>query len=231
MPMDLDPESIRVLGSLVEKSLATPDNYPLTLAALIAACNQKTSREPVTALHEQAVRDALAGLIADGMARERDGGRTSRYSHRLGDSLGLRFGFDRGELAVLGVLMLRGPQTPGELRSRTERMAGDEAPLDTDAVLERLRAHQHGPWVAVLPREAGRRESRWIHLFGPFDESVTAPSPLPVAIGSAANVPDALFDRLDELTSRVAELEDRLARLDPKSDPDSGCADDEGGNT
>ena len=128
MSLELSFAELRVLGSLIEKDLAAPDYYPLSLNALVNACNQKTSREPVSDLSDAEVGSALEALVADKVVRERNpaGSRTSKYAHALGDTLGLRFGFDRDQLAVLAVLMLRGAQTPGELRSRAARMRGAE---------------------------------------------------------------------------------------------------------
>jgi uncharacterized protein YceH (UPF0502 family) len=170
--MERTDVELRVLGSLIEKELTTPDYYPLTMAALVNACNQKSSRDPVMSLDEPTVRDAMDSLIREGMAREKSvaGSRAARFGHRLGDSLGLRFGFDRRQLSVMAVLMLRGPQTPGELRTRTERMMGENG-ANIDNILSGLQTHKHGPWVRMLPRESGRRDSCWMHLIGEPAES------------------------------------------------------------
>ena len=151
----------RVLGALVEKDITTPDYYPLSLNALINACNQKNNREPVMSLEEGAVRDALNGLHDDGLAGPASGAdsRVTKYEHRLQEV----FNFSRGETAVLCVLLLRGPQTPGELRGRTERMHRFE---DLDAVQFSLQhlMQREPPLVAVLPRQPGTKESRYAHL-------------------------------------------------------------------
>ncbi len=221
MEFSLTPTEIRVLGSLMEKELATPDYYPLSLSALTAACNQKTSREPIMSLGEEEVLEALASLTARALARERNpaGSRVNKYAHRLDDSLGLRFGFTREERAVLSVLMLRGPQTPGELRTRSERLRGPGGRDDIEAMLRRLGADERGPWVRELPREGGRREARWMHLFGGDSgpgEPVAAPGegqrqaePPP-----HAPPPDAsLRSRLERLERELAALREQVARL------------------
>jgi uncharacterized protein len=151
----------RVLGALVEKDITTPDYYPLSLNALVNACNQKNNRDPVMNLDEGAVRDALNGLHDDGLAGPASGAdsRVTKYEHRLQET----FNFTRGETAILCVLLLRGPQTPGELRGRTERMHQFE---DLDAVqfgLQKL-MQREPPLVAVLPRQPGTKEARYAHL-------------------------------------------------------------------
>ena len=122
MDILLDALEARVLGSLVEKDKTTPEQYPLSLNALTSACNQKSNRDPVMNVSERDIRTALDGLVEKGLVREHEGARVARYGHRLGDGLGLRFEFTANELGVLTVLLLRGPQTPGEIRSRTGRM-------------------------------------------------------------------------------------------------------------
>src|SRR6202167_4261673 len=152
----------RVLGSLIEKDITTPDYYPLSLNALVNACNQKNNREPVMTLDEDTVSDALATLQEKRLAGSASGAdsRVTKYEHRLQEV----FNFDRREIAVLCVLLLRGPQTPGELRGRTERMYRFEALDDVVATLDRLSQRQP-PLAAVLPRQPGTKESRYMHLF------------------------------------------------------------------
>jgi len=166
MPLELNATQTRVLGALIEKELTTPDQYPLTLAALVNACNQKTSREPVMALSDAELQSALQYLIGEFLVRERNpaGSRVPKFAHRMNDSLGLSFVFKRSQLAVLAVLMLRGAQTPGELKTRSERLRSSDSTDDINAVLESLITHTRGPWVFELPREPGRRESRWTQL-------------------------------------------------------------------
>lgn len=168
MTLELTANEIRVIGVLIEKELATPDYYPLTVAALVSGCNQKTSRDPVMNLSLGDVQDVLDKLTGDRLVRERNpaGGRVSKYAHRLGDSLGLSFGFNRAQLAILAVLLLRGRQTPGELKARSERLRGAGVGENVDGVLSSLVSHDRGPWVCELAREPGRREARWTHLLG-----------------------------------------------------------------
>jgi len=153
---------VRVLGSLIEKDITTPDYYPLSLNALVNACNQKNNREPVMALDESAVRDALNALQEKRLAGPAGGAdsRVAKYEHRLQEI----FNFDRREMAVVCVLLLRGPQTPGELRGRTERMYQFEALDDVVSTLDRL-AQRDPPLARVLPRQPGTKESRYMHLF------------------------------------------------------------------
>src|ERR1700675_2229279 len=161
MDIVLNEVEARVLGSLVEKDITTPDYYPLSLNALVNACNQKNNRDPVMALEEDAVRAALDSLQAQrlaGPARGADS-RVTKYEHRLQEV----FNFDRREIAILCVLLLRGAQTPGELRGRAERMYRFEELEDVTATLDRLSQRQP-PLAAVLPRQPGTKESRYMHL-------------------------------------------------------------------
>src|SRR5882724_5154308 len=159
MEIKLTDTEVRVLGSLIEKDITTPEYYPLSLNALVNACNQKTNREPVMQLDEDAVRDALDGLQQLRMAGPARGAdsRVTKYEHRLQEV----FNFTRAETAVLCVLLLRGPQTPGELRERSERMHRFETLDDVQSALQKLM--QRDPaLVKVLPRQPGTKESRWM---------------------------------------------------------------------
>src|SRR3979409_1711912 len=152
----------RALGSLIEKDITTPDYYPLSLNALVNACNQKNNRDPVMTLGEEAVREALATLQEKRLGGPASGAdsRVTKYEHRLQEV----FNFDRREIAILCVLLLRGPQTPGELRSRTDRMyhfASLEAIVST---LARL-SQREPPLAAIIHRQPGTKESRYMHLF------------------------------------------------------------------
>jgi uncharacterized protein YceH (UPF0502 family) len=200
----------RVLGALVEKDITTPDYYPLSLNALVNACNQKNNREPAMNLDEGAVRDALNGLHNDGLAGPAGGadGRVTKYEHRLQES----FNFTRGETAILCVLLLRGPQTPGELRGRTERMHQFE---DLDAVqfsLQKL-MQRVPPLAAVLPKQPGTKESRYAHLLsGEVDVGELA---MPRAASSPSSPgDDARIGRLEEevagLQREVGDLKQQL---------------------
>ena len=161
---------VRVLGALVEKDITTPDYYPLSLNALVNACNQKNNREPVMALGEEAVRAALDSLQRQRLAGPASGAdsRVTKYEHRLQEV----FNFDRRETAILCVLMLRGAQTPGELRGRTERMYRFEELEDVVATLERL-SQRDPPLAAILPRQPGTKESRYTHLLSGAMEGAT----------------------------------------------------------
>jgi len=195
----------RVLGSLVEKDITTPDYYPMSLNALINACNQKNNREPVMNLDEDAVRQALAGLQDKrlaGPARGADS-RVSKYEHRLQEV----FNFSRPEIAVIDVLLLRGPQTSGELRGRTERLYRFEELSDVQATLQRL-AQREPPLVTMLPRQPGTKEARFAHLFSGAVESYDAANS-PTA--SAAQTSDG--DRIARLEEELAELRREMADL------------------
>jgi uncharacterized protein YceH (UPF0502 family) len=194
----------RVLGSLIEKDIITPDYYPLSLNALVNACNQKNNRDPVMTLDEAAVRDALATLQEKRMAGPVSGAdsRVTKFEHRLQEV----FNFDRREVAIVCVLLLRGPQTPGELRSRTDRMYRFEALDDIVSTLDRL-AHREPPLARVLPRQPGTKESRYTHLFSgepPEADVVRVPSPSYAGSGVAP-------DRLETIEEEVARLRQDLS--------------------
>ena len=162
MELHLDPVETRVLASLLEKDITTPEYYPLTLNALLAACNQKSNREPVMELDEASVRGALHSLEAKGLAGvARAEGRVARFEHRMGEALNL----GRREYALLCTLLLRGPQTPGELRGRSERMHRLEDLDEVQLVLQKLIEHDP-PLVKLLPRQPGTKEARYVDLFG-----------------------------------------------------------------
>ena len=202
--MNLSLTETRVLGSLIEKDITTPDYYPLSLNSLVNACNQKNNREPVTTLDEDTVRSALATLQENrlaGPARGADS-RVTKYEHRLQEV----FNFDRREIAVLCVLLLRGPQTPGELRSRTERMYHFEELGDVVSTLDRL-SQRDPSLVRVLPRQSGTKESRYTHLLS--DEPQIIASSPPTA-PSEHLVPDSSSNRLAHLEREVAALREDL---------------------
>ena len=165
MTLDLTPPAARIMGALIEKQLTTPQQYPLTLNALVLACNQVSNRNPVVSYDERLVDTTLAGLKSRGLLRfvhPSHGRSATRYRQVLEEVLGL----DTPELALLAVLMLRGPQTVAELRARTERMADFAGPRQAEEALETLAA-RHEPLVARLAREPGRREERWAQLLSP----------------------------------------------------------------
>jgi uncharacterized protein YceH (UPF0502 family) len=196
----------RVLGALIEKDITTPDYYPLSLNALVNACNQKNNREPVMTLAEETVRTALAMLQEKRLAGPASGAdsRVTKYEHRLQEV----FNFDRREIAVVCVLLLRGPQTPGELRGRTERMYHFEALDDVISTLDRL-AQREPPLARVLPRQPGTKESRYTHLF----EGEPSIADLPVSTVSDFSTPSAssAVDRVAHLEEEVADLRRELS--------------------
>ena len=202
----MTPVQQRVIGCLVEKELTTPDQYPLSMNALLAACNQATNRDPVVQLDERVVSNALENLKSEGLVRVifSRGNRVDKYKHVLPEKLDV----DAPSLAVLTVLLLRGPQTAAELRARTERLHRFDATGEVEDVLGRLA--ERGPaLVTLLPRQPGRKEPRWAHLLGAA--AAAAPvhdDPPDVAIVAA---PDD--DRIASLEKRVADLEDQLRQL------------------
>jgi uncharacterized protein len=196
---------VRVLGSLIEKDITTPDYYPLSLNALVNACNQKNNRDPVMTLDEDSVSDALATLQEKRLAGPASGAdsRVTKYEHRLQEV----FNFDRREIAILCVLLLRGPQTPGELRSRTERMYRFEALDDIVSTLDRL-SQRRPPLSAVLPRQPGTKESRYMQLF-----SGDAPPADAMPVRAPAKSSQEDDDRLSHLENEVHELKKELADI------------------
>jgi uncharacterized protein len=196
----------RVLGCLIEKRWTTPDQYPLSLNALRLACNQSTSRDPVTDYDEPTVRDAAQRLCRYGLARlaSGHGSRATKYRHLADEALGL----GREELAVLSVLLLRGPQTPGELKARTERMTKLESLAEVDRVLESL---ERDGYVQRLERRPGHKEDRFEHLFGSerHIDSNPATADTPPAPRRAVD----LADRVEALEAEIASLRAELARL------------------
>lgn len=198
----------RVLGALVEKESTTPDYYPLSLNALVNACNQKSNREPVMDLGEDDVRQALDGLNRLGLAGPARGAdsRVTKYEHRMQEA----FNFERRETAILCVLLLRGPQTPGELRGRTERMHPFNDLDEVQTALRRLMERQP-PLVKALPRQPGTKELRYAHLL-----SGDVVSWEPPAEFHAVGTPDAgriasLEEEVATLRAEVAELKRQLA--------------------
>jgi uncharacterized protein YceH (UPF0502 family) len=207
MSIVLTPVEARVLGSLVEKEITTPEYYPLSLNALANACNQKNNREPVTNLDEDQIRQALHGLEDDGLAGPARGteSRVSKYEHRMQEV----FNFTRGEVAVICVLLLRGPQTPGELRGRTERMHRFEELSDVQATLQRL-MQREPPLVKVLPRQPGTKEARYAHLLA---GDVVEAAPSTAFIESGGSTTAQLEAEVAALRQEVAELRGQVERL------------------
>jgi uncharacterized protein YceH (UPF0502 family) len=203
--IQLTEVEIRTLGALIEKDITTPDYYPLSLNALVNACNQKNNRDPVMSLDETAVREALHGLQEKRLAGPAGGAdsRVAKYEHRIQEV----FNFTRAETAVMCVLLLRGPQTPGELRGRTERMYRFEELSDVQSTLQRL-IERDPALVKMLQRQPGTKESRYAQLLGGEMEAWTA-SPAP-GIATATSADD---DRVARLESEVADLRREMAEL------------------
>jgi uncharacterized protein len=213
MEYRLSETDVRVLGSLIEKDITTPEYYPLSLNALVNACNQKSNRDPVMQLNEDAVRDALEALQQQFMAGPARGAdsRVTKYEHRLQEV----FNFTRAEIAVLCVLLLRGPQTPGELRGRTERMYRFEALEDVQSALQKLMQHER-PLAKVLPRQLGTKESRYAHLLA--GDVVEADAPALREAAAERDPADAeriarLEEEVAELRREVSEVKDQIERF------------------
>ena len=207
--MNLTAVETRVLGSLIEKDITTPDYYPLSLNALVNACNQKNNRDPVMTLDEVAVRDALSALQEKCLTGPASGAdsRVTKFEHRLQEA----FNFDRREIALICVLLLRGPQTPGELRSRTDRMYHFETLEDVVSTLDRL-SHRDPSLVLMLARQPGTKESRYMHLFsGEPPEGSVALAPSPVAASPDVDRLTKLEEEVSRLRADLSEVQQQLA--------------------
>ena len=208
----LSAAEARALGSLMEKEATTPEYYPLSLNALINACNQRSNREPVMNLDEDDVRQALHSLESKGLAgpaRSAEG-RVTKYEHRLGEA----FNFTRAEQALMCVLLLRGPQTPGELRGRTERMHKFDEIAEVLAALEKLMQREPA-LAAVLPRQPGTKESRYAHLLSGPVEAMSMSAAESPADAAGSPIHD---ERVTQLESAIEELRQEVAELRQKID-------------
>jgi uncharacterized protein len=207
MNIELSAIEARVVGCLIEKEITTPDQYPLSLNALTNACNQKTNREPVLELTEAAVQQAVDGLMKKHHVSDKSagyGGRVTKYKHRFCNTEFGSFKLSKQELGIICVLLLRGPQTPGELRSRTNRLCDFADAAQVESTLKGLMEREDGPFIARLPRAPGARESRYAHLFSGMIESVAdTPDPEEIAVGGAGH----------SLSQRLAALEDKVAAM------------------
>jgi uncharacterized protein YceH (UPF0502 family) len=208
--IQLSPNEARVIGCLMEKSVITPDQYPLSLNALVNACNQKSSREPVMSLDPGVVERAVKDLIARGLVMTQEfGSRVEKYQQRLCNTHFAEIKFTPAEFAVVCLLLLRGPQTPGELKAHSGRLHEFADSAEAEAALESLMTRSDGPFVARLPREPRRKDHAYAHLFGGAIESASKD-------GSAADGSEAAPARpsgLAALEARVAKLEQELAAL------------------
>jgi uncharacterized protein YceH (UPF0502 family) len=213
MSLELSDVEIRVLGALVEKETTTPEYYPLSLNALVNACNQKSNRDPVMTLDEDAVRAAIRSLTEHALVRSASGdSRVAKFEHRLNEL----YNFHRHEMAVLCVLMLRGPQTPGELRTRCERMYAFE---DLDAVHAALNLlmRRDPPLTKVLPRQPGTKESRYMHLLSGdvAPQALAEDTAMSASDGGehSASVVSTLGERIRDVEQEVSELRRELETL------------------
>ncbi len=213
MDISLSFPETRVLGALIEKEITTPDQYPLTLNSLTNACNQKSNREPVVSYEESEVQQATDSLIAKRLvtAQSGFGSRVQKYQHRFCNTEFSNLRFSEQELAILCVLFLRAAQTPGELRSRTNRLCSFTDVKEVEAVLDNLAVRADGPFVRKLPREAGKRESRYVHLF--CDEQGEA---VDVSDNGEHSSRESLEIRVDVLEEQVRQLQAQIAAMAEK---------------
>ena len=206
MEISLNDVEERILGVLIEKEMSTPDYYPLTLNALVNACNQKTNRDPVMDLDEATVSEALVRMRTDRLVWQvkTQGSRALKYQHNMKDLADL----SNRALALLCELLLRGPQTAGELRTRTGRMTDFDGVPAVEHALKKLAEHEKGPFVKQLPRQPGQKESRYVHLLG--DTDINAPD-FPSDMETAGRTHEP--SRIEALEARVATLEAELKEI------------------
>jgi uncharacterized protein YceH (UPF0502 family) len=216
MNIELSSAEARVIGCLIEKEITTPDQYPLSINALMNACNQKTNREPVMELTEGAVQTAVDGLLKKYLVSDKSagyGGRVTKYKHRFCNTEFGSLKFSKQELGIVCVLLLRGPQTPGELRSRTNRLCEFADTEEVETNLKALMSREDGPFVARLGRAPGARESRYAHLFSGMIESAAEPEPLAEATTGSATAGGGLTARVLHLEGLVEQLRVELDAL------------------
>lgn len=219
MNIELSPVEARVIGCLIEKQITTPDQYPLSLNALVNACNQKSNRDPVMAADEATIQNTLDHLIRKHLVIEKSGfgSRVPKFQHRFCNTEFGTLKFTPQELAIICELLVRGPQTPGELRTRAARMASFSEVGQVETMLEGLSSRADGPFVVRLPREPGRRDSRYAHL---FSGAVTIPSLADDSVTMPATAAEPAPSRLERLEEEVRQLQEELksikARLPPQ---------------
>ncbi len=218
MKIELTPNEARVLGCLLEKEATTPENYPLSINALTNACNQKSNRDPVLNLGETAVQQVVDVLVKKHLVSDRSGysGRVTKYKHVFCNTEFGPLKFTDLERAIFCELLVRGPQTPGELRTRCNRMTPIADVAEVEAALQALGAHDSGPFVIRLPRLSGARDSRYAHLLSgavqgaPADESADAPEPPAVMRSGLTERVQSLESQVEMLQREVAEIRGRL---------------------
>jgi uncharacterized protein len=215
MEMNIDPVGVRVLGALIEKEATTPEYYPMSINALVNACNQKSNRDPVMQLSEETVLNAVKDLNGKHVLWNRTvaGARVMKYEHNVKAA----FNLSNQELAVMCVLMLRGPQTIGEIRVRTERQHAFATIEDAEKVVKELMSREDGPFVMELPRQAGRKEPRFVHLLSGrqwADECAQA-AEAPVVTGDTVIGigGKSTNDRISELETMVSDLQGQVSGL------------------
>jgi len=210
LDIQLTPNEARVIGCLMEKSVVTPDQYPLSLNALVNACNQKSSREPVLSLDPGVVQRTVNDLIAKKLVMTQEfGSRVEKYQQRFCNTHFAEIKFSPAEFAVVCLLLLRGAQTPGELKAHSGRLHEFADSAEAEAALESLMTRADGPFVARLPREPRRKDHAYAHLFaGPIESA-----PLSIGSSEGAEPPAPRPNALSALEARVAKLEEELAAL------------------
>lgn len=215
MNIELTALEARVIGCLIEKAITTPDQYPLSLNSLTAACNQKSNRDPIMDLDERTVQQTLDSLVRKHFVLEKSGfgSRVPKYQHRFCNTGFGSLSFTALETGILCELLLRGPQTPGELKTRAARMAPVNDVAEVESALLNLATREDGPFVVQLPREAGRRDSRYAHLFS-GDVEIPAPSATESMVQMSRPQPQS--ERIEKLEEIVAELRRELDELKAK---------------
>jgi uncharacterized protein len=219
MKIELTALEARVIGCLIEKAITTPDQYPLSLNALVNACNQKSNRDPVMDLSEADVQHTVDALSRKHFVMEKSGfgSRVPKYQHRFCNTEFGTLKLDPQELAIVCELLVRGPQTPGELRTRASRMAQIGEASEVDAALARLRDRADGPFVVQLAREPNRRDSRWAHLFsGPVANAASEAEIAAASSMAEVTVPAGREDRLAKVEREVLALRAELDELKRK---------------
>ena len=226
MDIHLTPWEARVIGCLLEKQRTTPEHYPLSLNALTNACNQKSSRDPVLTLDEATVQDTVDALMKKHYVVEKSGfsSRVTKYQHRFCNSEFGPLQFSEQELGIVCVLLLRGPQTPGELRTRTERLCKFQDTREVESTLVQLMQRDDGPFVTKLAREPGKRENRFAHLFGDdieMSETAAHDDAVSTGPGTDADRVARLEQLVKQLRDEMATFKARLDRISPEQDPGS----------
>ncbi|TKF21049.1 DUF480 domain-containing protein [Vibrio genomosp. F6] len=215
MSIELSPVEARVIGCLIEKEVTTPEYYPLTLNSLTTACNQKSNRDPVMALSDSDILDVVESLISRRLVSDESSfnSRVSKYQHRFCNTEFGDLQFSEQERAIICCMLLRGPQTPGELRTRTNRLASFTDVKEVEAVLEKLANRAEGSLVVKLPREAGKRESRYQHLLSGAVDVDSIAAAMPVSSTMSHSSENSSSQRIESLEKEVAELKNELAEL------------------